>query len=301
MADELGGSSARRFEAGELARLLPFPKADAHKYSRGKLAIVGGSASYPGAACLAACASQRAGAGYTEVWCDPASVDVVRLYRPSLVVRSWERFAAEPLAPSREGRPVAYAVGSGFDGLPVHAAVEEGLVRAALEVDAPVLVDGGGLAVLATEPCRRALEARRRAGAPTVVTPHGGEAARLARPLGIDVADPAAAARALACAYGTVVALKGPDTYVSDGNDVVVVTEGTPALAKAGTGDVLAGVIGALLAQGTGALDAAVLGATLHARAGRLAEVRLTSIAVAAEDVIEALPAAIAELARELG
>ncbi len=88
---------------------------------------------------------------------------------------------------------------------------------------------------------------------------------------------------------------------MSDGNDVVVVTEGTPALAKAGTGDVLAGVIGALLAQGTGALDAAVLGATLHARAGRLAEVRLTSIAVAAEDVIEALPAAIAELARELG
>ena len=63
----------------------------------------------------------------------------------------------------------------------------------------------------------------------------------------------------------------------------------------------LAGVIGALLAQGTGALDAAVLGATLHARAGRLAEVRLTSIAVTAEDVIEALPAAIAELARELG
>ena len=292
MADELGGSSARRFEAGELARLLPFPKADAHKYSRGKLAIVGGSASYPGAACLAAYASQRAGAGYTEVWCDPASVDVVRQCRPSLVVRSWERFAAEPLAPSREGRPVAYAVGSGFDGLPVHAAVEEGLVRAALEVDAPVLVDGGGLAVLATEPCRGALEARRRAGAPTVVTPHGGEAARLARPLGIDVADPAAAARALACAYGTVVALKGPDTYVSDGSDVVAVTEGTP---------VLAGVIGALLAQGTGALDAAVLGATLHARAGRLAEVRLTSIAVTAEDVIEALPAAIAELARELG
>ena len=89
---------------------------------------------------------------------------------------------------------LAYAVGSGFDGLPVHAAVEEGLVRAALEADAPVLVDGGGLAVLAAEPCRGALEARRRAGAPTVVTPHGGEAARLARPLGIDVADPAAAA-----------------------------------------------------------------------------------------------------------
>ena len=85
-------------------------------------------------------------------------------------------------------------------------------------------------------------------------------------------------------------------TYVSDGEQVVRMAEGTSALAKAGTGDVLAGMMGALLAQGLDPVDAGVLAATLHARAGRLAAERLTAICVCAEDVIEALPAAIVSL-----
>ena len=93
--------------------------------------------------------------------------------------------------------------------------------------------------------------------------------------------------------------MKGPVTYASDGDEIVRMAHGTPALAKAGTGDVLAGLVGALLAQGANALDAAVLGAELHARAGRVAAARLTDVAVIAEDVLEAVPRAIAELLRE--
>ena len=90
--------------------------------------------------------------------------------------------------------------------------------------------------------------------------------------------------------------VKGPDTFVSDGEDTVCVSEGTSALAKAGTGDVLAGALGALLAQGLDPFDAAVLAVTLHARAGRIAADRLGSISVIAEDVVEALPLAIRSL-----
>lgn len=134
---------------------------------------------------------------------------------------------------------------------------------------------------------------------PLVITPHGGEAARLLKAARLDEDarsrrwEPERMAFELARAYRCVAVLKGPDTFVSDGATVAAVRLGTPALAKAGTGDVLAGIIGALLAQGVSAVDAAVLGATLHAEAGRAAAAQLTEIAVTPEDVIDFLPAAI--------
>ena len=161
---------------------------------------------------------------------------------------------------------------------------------------ASVLVDGGGLAPLASEKGRRLLRRRFLHGWPTVVTPHAGEAARLAAPLDLPTDDQGRLARLLALAYGVVAVVKGPDTYISDGETLVCVDEGTPALAKAGTGDVLAGALGALLAQGLDPLDAAVLAVTLHARAGRIAAERTSVISAIAEDVVEALPAAIRSL-----
>ena len=286
----------QRMPEDEFARLLPFPALDAHKYSRGKAVIVGGSEAYPGAACLAAYASQRMGAGYTEVRCASGSVAVVRKFRPSLVVRSWDDIAEGELAPSRPGKPVAYVVGCGLDASSVEGGQEAlGLLRAVLRAKAPVLVDGGGIAALGDEGCRAAFARHAQEGAPCVVTPHAGEAARLEGQLGIaaENADPAERARRLARELQAVVLLKGPDTYASDGRETFLVDEGTPALAKAGTGDVLSGMVGALLAQGMPSLEAAVLGATLHARAGRVAQERLTSICVTAEDVVGALPEAI--------
>lgn len=292
----------RSFATSELASLLPWPKPDAHKYSRGKLNIIGGAASYPGAACLAAAASQRMGAGYTEVLCAPESVPTVRAFRPSLVVRSWERLDAHAFAQSLPGKPVAYAVGSGFDASSEESAAEAKrlVCRTLKHVHGPVLVDGGGLAALASQKGRRLLRRRFLNAWPTVITPHIGEAVRLAEPLGISTDNQKELTCKLALAYGVIAVVKGADTYVSDGETTSCIDEGTPALAKAGTGDVLAGMLGALLAQGLDPFDAAVLAVTLHARAGRIAAERLTDIAVTPEDVIDVLPAAIRAMAEAL-
>ncbi len=329
--------NVREYPDHELAALVPLPADDANKYSRGTLTAVVGSERYPGAACLAAAASQRAGAGYTEVITHAAAVNIVRAWRPSLVVRPRSALsealasayegkqpaqsapgdrkvealvsaragkhgntpphapaAFEALAPARARKPRAYLVGSGFDAQDAESASLTLFVLE--ETRAPVVVDGGGLDALAGEEGRRLLLRRRDEGCATVITPHAGEAARLARPLGLPADDPCALSRALSRALGVVALVKGPITYASDGEQVARMAHGTPALAKAGTGDVLAGVAGALLAQGLDALDAAVLAAELHARAGRAAAARLTDVAVTAEDVVEALPSAIAEL-----
>ena len=131
---------------------------------------------------------------------------------------------------------------------------------------------------------------------PTVITPHAGEAARLAAPLALPTDDPAQLALLLSQAYGVTAMVKGPVTYISDGETIVRMSDGTSALAKAGTGDVLAGMAAALLAQGLVPVDACVLAAALHARAARAAAKRLTSICVTAEDVVAAIPEAIASL-----
>lgn len=281
---------AETYDEVRLARLVPYPAPDANKYTRGKLELVAGSPAYPGAAVLAARAAQRAGAGYTEVFASKEALPYVRQAQASLVVRPWSALSFEGERPADARHPHAVAVGSGFDA---EGSAEEGVLRTVLAgTHAPVLVDGGALAFLAREKMRRACVERYRAGLVTVLTPHGGEAARLAAPLRIPANDPERLAADLARAYGAVVVLKGPDTFVSEGVRTFRMGEGTPALAKAGTGDVLAGVIGALLAQGVRAVDACMLGTTVHARAGKAAAQAHGAISVIAEDVVDALPAA---------
>ena len=186
-----------------------------------------------------------------------------------------------------------FLVGSGFsadDALsaPLTCAVLDGAA-------APVLVDGGALDALTSPEGRLLLRRRFVDGLPTVITPHAGEAARLAAPLELPTDDPAQLALLLSRSlrrhrHG------GPATYISDGETVVRMSDGTPALAKAGTGDVLAGMAAALIAQKLAPVDACVLAATLHARAAQAAAKRLTSICVVAEDVVAAIPEAIASL-----
>jgi len=280
------------YDAEGLAALLPFPQVNAHKYSRGKLLLVAGSRPYPGAACLAAFAGERMGAGYTEVYTHAENVGKLQAYRPSLVVRSWdELLSKDTLLASREGRPCAYLVGSGFDGTDSQSA--HLLLHVLRNAEAPVLVDGGAIAALSVTAARALCRARHEKGLVTVVTPHSGEAAVIGRPLGLSGLPQVDYAEELAWEYGAIVVLKGANTVVSDGEHSFAMTEGTAALAKAGTGDVLAGMIAALLAQGLDPLDACVLGATLHARAGVAAAVQLTDICVTPEDVIDAIPAAV--------
>ncbi len=284
----------REYHTDQLIALLPLPADDANKYTRGTLTALVGSARYPGAACLAAYASQRMGAGYTEVLTDPQAVSLVHAWRPSLVARSWndQSTIATPTTPRK---PRACIIGSGFES---NDSATETLVHYVLKhAPAPVLVDGGGLGALTSKKGQRLLKRRFLNGWETVVTPHGGEAARLAHSLDLPTDKPAELSRLIALAFGVTAVIKGADTYLSDGEEVVCMAHGTAALAKAGTGDVLAGMIGALLAQGISPLDAAALGTDIHARAGRIAASQLSIIAVTAEDIIERIPAAIAELA----
>lgn len=287
----MGAPNPIRLDA--LRALVPHPSADANKYTRGKLLLVGGSAAYPGAACLASAASERAGAGYTEAFVARESLDVVRSFRPSVVVRPWEELTAAALGDGVVPRhPQAVAIGSGMTGA---GRAERSLVLRVLEHAAtPVLADGGALTVLAAAAGRAAAAKRAQEGWPLVVTPHGGEAARLAAGARIAEQEPCALAEALAAAYSCVVVLKGPVTHIAaPGEPTLLMDKGTPALAKAGTGDVLAGAIGSLLAQGVPPRDAAALGATLHGLAGRAAAERFGSVSVTAEDVVEALSQAI--------
>lgn len=286
--------------APDLISLLPWPKPDANKYSRGKAVLVAGSASYPGAACMAAYATERVGAGYTEVYCAPEALPVLRGFRPTLVVRSWESWVSRdtPELRSDQQHPIACLVGSGMD------ASDDEQMQLALRVlanaEAPVLVDGGALTAIAT-PEGIAIAAKRAdKGLPTVLTPHMGEAHRLGSAIFLqDASHPVDLARALSAAYQATIVLKGPNTYIADAatERATVMTQGTPALAKAGTGDVLAGIIAGFLTQGMDAFDAALLGTTLHAEAARAASADLTAISVTALNVADYLPQAIRNLA----
>ena len=274
--------------------VIPHPASQANKYSRGKLILIAGSARYPGAAALAARAGQRMGAGYTEVITAKRAVDIVRLSSPSLVVRPFADWSTDELSPASSTRPCAVCIGSGFVPKAKKSKVLlDDVLKAAR---CPILVDGGVLGWLADDRVLAQLAKRARKEYPTVITPHGGEAARLSKSLRLSDSAPSELAAELALALHCVVVLKGPDTYVSDGARTEPMTLGDASLAKAGTGDVLAGMISALLAQGIAPFDAALSGAILHALAGRAAAERLTDIAVCAEDVIDFIPAALSEV-----
>ena len=225
-----------------------------------------------------------------------------------------------------ERHPLAAVVGCGMRG----TQEELRLVVDVLEsTDAPVLVDGGGLAALGTPAGLAALKRRFVEGLPTVVTPHGGEALRMLQALHEQIALEETASRGVLgsahdakefAARGArafagnstpqemALALSrafGPDTFIASGDeesdrDISALYQGTPALAKAGTGDILAGVIGALLAQGVSAYDACVAGTFVHARAGVLASVDLGEACVTAEDVLSYLAPAVSVLVRKL-
>lgn len=276
-----------------LAALAPWPDPQANKYTRGKLSLVAGAAAYPGAACLAGAAAERAGAGYTEVFCAGESLLAVRSFRPSLVARDWREWHPARQGARRADRTGACVIGCGFDGDARQRELVAETVRAAT---GPVLIDGGALGLMADKAGQRlARERAERGVGPLVLTPHGGEAARLARGAELEGAlgGPELAA-GLARAYRALVVLKGPITFIADAEGIVeTMDRGTAALAKAGTGDVLAGIIGALLAQGLAPRDAAALGCALHAEAGRAAAQELTEICVSAEDVIASLPQAV--------
>ena len=237
----LGAPAVEVLEPADVRELLPWPGSTAHKYSRGVLGIAAGSPQYTGAGLLVTSGAVATGfAGMVRY--DGASEDLVRGSHPEAVIGP--------------GQVQAWVVGSGIgDG-------RGELVGRILGEGLPTVVDADGLRYLPL-----------RCDAATVLTPHAGE---LARMLGIRREDVEArmlwAATAAARRWQSVVLLKGPRTVIAapDGR-VRVNSTGVAWLATAGAGDVLAGVIGALLAAGAECFDAASVGAWLHGIAGELA------------------------------
>ncbi|MGW7494186.1 NAD(P)H-hydrate dehydratase [Streptomyces luteogriseus] len=252
----------------DVARLLPVPGAESDKYRRGVVGIAAGSARYPGAAVLAVSGALRGGAGAVR-YVGPAADAVIARFPETLV---------SDQGPKHAGRVQAWVVGPG-------AGDDAATVAEVLAADVPVLIDADGLRLADAEVVR----GRR---APTLMTPHAGEAAAL---LGVERAQVEggrlAAVRELAGRYGATVLLKGSTTLVADsgGGAVRVNPTGTGWLATAGSGDVLSGLGGSLLAAGLPAVDAASAGAYLHGLAGRLAA---DGAPVGAHDVADAVPEA---------
>lgn len=272
----------------QLKEAFPIPEEDANKYSRGVLVVIAGSKRYPGAACLASRAGQLMGAGYTQLVSVKSVGRLAVASYPSLVARDIREFDASELGQLKDGARKAVCIGPGFE--PSAKRNRRVLADVLEQAACPVLVDGGALANLCSHDARRALQARLWSGRATVITPHGGEAKRLAEALGIACEDAVELASELSRVTGAVTVLKGPDTFIANGSAVYPMRDGSAALAKAGTGDVLAGMVSSLLAQGVEAFEAAILGTTLHACVGNLAEDELGIASVTPEGLLDYLP-----------
>ncbi|WP_372729959.1 NAD(P)H-hydrate dehydratase, partial [Nocardioides sp.] len=234
---DLPAAAVQALQAADVARLLPRPRQDAHKYTRGVVGIRAGSARYPGAGLLSVAGASAGLCGMVRFVGEQAVADRVREAHPEVV---------------GAGRVQAWVIGSGGGD----CAGDE--LAAALEDGVPVVVDADALVHVTAG-----------LGVPAVLTPHAGE---LARMLGVEraaiEAAPLAHVRRAAETYDAVVLLKGRHSLVAtpDGQ-VRATTTGLPWLATAGAGDVLGGVIGSLLAAGLTPYDAASVGSWLHGAA----------------------------------
>lgn len=267
--------------AQEVARLLPHRDPDAHKRSRGAVAVLAGSKGMSGAAVLVARGAMRAGAGYVTVGTPETAESVVTAALPEALTRGLT--PADVLdADSLDGfkdvldRATALVIGPGLG----RGAPQRDLVTKVLrEVDHPVVVDADALNVLSAD--TQPLRDRSR---PTMITPHPAELARLLDSTVEEIEnDRVSAVTRAAEEFGCTVVLKGHRTIIAPG--VVVNPTGNEILATAGTGDVLSGVLGTLLAAGLDPDYAAVAGTFIHGLAGELAPA-----GAVASDIADALP-----------
>lgn len=278
----------------DFERALPPPARDLHKGQAGRVLVVAGSLGMAGAAVLAGRAALRAGAGLVTLAVpDPiapviatASLETMTL---ALDACSRGRVAASAVAAVLETsrRVDAVALGPGLGGGTLDAELAATLRRMVLGNEAPMVIDADGLN--AFEGCIGELADR---AAPTVLTPHPGELARLLDATVDEVqSDRLAAVREAAWCARSVVLLKGRQTLVATADGAVAITPtGGPALATAGAGDVLTGVVVALLGAGLGAFEAARIGAYWHGLTGDRVASERGERGVLAGDVVEALP-----------
>lgn len=263
--------------------MYPWPQASDHKYARGHVLVYGGGR-MTGAARLTARAAQRVGAGLVTVASSATAWPIYATALTSIMTLPYDTLE-QALALLADERRNTLIVGPG------HGVTDETrcIVLAALATQRPVVLDADALTVFQADP-HTLFDAIQ---GPCVLTPHEGEFARLFRCAGNKLER----ARSAAVRSGAVVLLKGPDTVVAapDGR-AMINGAAPPTLATGGTGDVLTGLIGGLLAQGMPAFEAACAATWLHARAARRCGYGLI-----ADDLPDALPQVLNQLAAQLG
>jgi hydroxyethylthiazole kinase-like uncharacterized protein yjeF len=287
------GEPAGGLIADGVLALAPQRTPNSTKFDSGQVLVVGGSQGLTGAVCMAAEAAIRVGAGYATV---AVPADLEPIFEVKLTEVMSRGFAgaegrlgassAEAILEAAE-RAAAVVLGPGLGRDEDSLELARALAR---RIEVPLLIDADGLNAHAER-----LDSLAERAAPTVLTPHAGELGRL---LGRDSGEVAehrlASAREAAERSAAIVVLKGDDSLVVDGGQLAISAGGSPGLATAGTGDVLSGTIGALLARGMEPFAATCAGVHAHQLAGRIAARQLGAAeAVIATDVIAALPVAL--------
>lgn len=264
--------------------ILPDRKIDAHKGDFGKILLLCGSEGYTGAAYLAAMGALRSGAGLVFLGV-PESIYQIEAVKLNEAI-------VFPL-PDEDGKLSAAAIPEILQRLPQMDAVLIGpglgqsdgtfqMVKAVLEqADCPVVLDADGINLIASHK-----DIVRGRTSPTVLTPHGGEFARL----GGDANDRRAAAEAMARDLSCIMLLKGHGTVITDGCTTYINPTGNPGMAVGGSGDVLAGIITALLGLGIEPLEAGACGAWLHGAAGDICAETIGQYGMLPTDMVNVLP-----------
>jgi NAD(P)H-hydrate epimerase len=276
----------------ETLQSLPSRAINANKGSHGKLLCVGGNIGMPGAIRMSGEAALRCGAGLVKVFCHPDSELIVGTGRPELMLAS-KNFQQHMSWAS------CLAIGPGLGQDEWGLTLYRTIFKHVLESSKPLVVDADGLNLMAEnfetgiydtknveEDCIEAGQNRRR----LVITPHPGEAARLLACTIEEIEkDRFAAAINLANKYQACCVLKGPGSIITDGQHSFVCTDGNPGMASGGMGDILTGIIAALLAQGLPTLQASVYGVCMHAKAADVLAERYGQRGILATDLFEIL------------
>ncbi|MBQ6550976.1 MAG: NAD(P)H-hydrate dehydratase [Lachnospiraceae bacterium] len=275
---------------------LPEIPGEANKFTRGRLLLAVGSFGMAGAAVMAVRAALRTGAGFTDLAVPARLYPVIAAAVPESVVTVYDEAdpvrMEEVLAAALE-KANAVVMGCGFGKL--REAVCTAVLRNAR---VPMVLDADALNAMALQEDLRPLCPER-----TVLTPHEGEMARLLHVTSPEVrADREGSIRKAREIYGTNVLLKGPGTLILDASGAAMYENPTvnAGMARAGSGDVLAGIIGALMAQGADPFRAAVSGAYLHGLAGDLAAERFGIRSMLPTDLIECIPEALRRIGEEI-
>jgi len=284
-------------EVKKLPRMPERPR-QAHKGTCGRLVVLAGSKGMTGAATLTARGALRAGAGLVLAATPDSQQPILAAKLTCSLTRGLAdtgdgAFARQAVAQALELTKKADAVVLG-PGIGLAAETADFVRELLPQIECPTLLDADALTIVADRPdvLQRAV-----ASGPLVLTPHPGEMSRLVqRPVAEIQADRTGIAGDFAAAHGLVLVLKGCGTVVTDGGRVFVSRTGNPGMATGGSGDVLSGVVAALLAAGMAAFDAAQLGVHVHGLAGDVAAECFGEVSMIATDILASLPDAFRQI-----